>query len=50
MKLDRITSIRLYEGHGQQLQKIADLRGLDKADILRTAVKFYLDNYNNQPL
>jgi predicted DNA-binding protein len=50
MKLDKITSIRLYEGHGQQLQKIADLKGLDKADVLRQAVKFYLDNYNNQPV
>ncbi|MFM2063939.1 MAG: hypothetical protein RLZZ507_3610 [Cyanobacteriota bacterium] len=50
MRLDRITSIRLYAGHGEQLQKIADLKGLDKADIIRTAVKTYLDNYNSQSL
>ncbi|MBJ7296930.1 ribbon-helix-helix domain-containing protein [Anabaena sp. AL09] len=46
MKLDKITSIRLYEGSNEKLQHLANLRGLDKADVLRQAVKSYLDQYN----
>ena len=46
MKLDKITSIRLYQGHNDALQKIANAKGLDRADVLRQAVKCYLDQYN----
>ncbi|MBE9234360.1 hypothetical protein IQ231_22630 [Cuspidothrix issatschenkoi LEGE 03284] len=50
MKLDKITSIRLYSGHNQALQKIADIKGLDRADVHRQAIKYYLDNLNNQAI
>ncbi len=48
MQLDKITSIRLYKGHNEQLQKVADRKGLDKADIIRLAVKNYLEEYQLQ--
>jgi hypothetical protein len=48
MRLDKITSIRLYQGHNEALEKIAQVRGLDRADIHRQAVKHYLDYLNIQ--
>jgi hypothetical protein len=49
MKLDKITSIRLYQGHNEQLQKLADIRKLDRADIHRIAIQHYLDYLKNNP-
>jgi predicted DNA-binding protein len=46
MKLDKATTVRLFEGSDKQLEEIAESKGLKKADILRIAVKFYL-NYIN---
>ena len=48
MQLDKITSIRLYSGDNAELQKIADLKGLDRADIIRAAVKSYIQDYKSQ--
>jgi predicted DNA-binding protein len=50
MQLDKITSIRLYQGDNAELQKIADLKGLDRADIIRAAVKSYIQEYKSQLL
>lgn len=47
MKLDKATTVRLFEGSDKQLEEVAESKGLKKADILRIAVKFYLDNINN---
>ncbi len=47
MKLDKHTTIRLFEGSNTQLEQIAESKGLTKADIHRVAVKFYLEHYNN---
>jgi predicted DNA-binding protein len=46
MQLDKITSIRLFAGDTDKLQKIADSVGLEKADIIRSAVRAYIDNFN----
>ncbi len=48
MKLDKLTSIRLFKGDNDQLQKIADAKGLDRADIIREAVKLYLQGERDQ--
>ena len=48
MQLDKITSIRLYLNDNSELQKIADLKGLDKSDIIRAAVKSYIQDYKSQ--
>jgi predicted DNA-binding protein len=48
MQLDKITSIRLYSGDNAELQKIADIKGLDRADIIRAAVKSYIQEFRNQ--
>ncbi|MEH2053784.1 MULTISPECIES: hypothetical protein [unclassified Nostoc] len=49
MKLDKITSIRLFAGHNSKLEKVAEFEGLDKSDILRKAVQVYLDQYESHP-
>lgn len=49
MKLDKITSIRLFQGDGDKLQTVAKLEGLDKSDVIRRAVKLYLDEYESHP-
>lgn len=49
MKLDKLTSIRLFKGDNDQLQKIADAKGLDRSDVLREAVKIYLQGEKEHP-
>ncbi|MCC5631709.1 hypothetical protein LC613_28745 [Nostoc sphaeroides CHAB 2801] len=47
MKLDKLTSIRLFQGHNEKLEIVANHQGLDKADIIRKAVNDYLAIYYN---
>ncbi|ULP71454.1 hypothetical protein [Nodularia sphaerocarpa] len=47
MKLDKYTTIRLFEGNNKQLEEIAESKGLKRANIHRLAVRFYLEHYNN---
>ncbi|MBC1235920.1 hypothetical protein [Nostoc sp. 2RC] len=47
MKLDKLTSIRLFAGDNDRLQKVAEIEGLDKSDIIRKAVQLYLAKYES---
>ncbi|WP_189523509.1 hypothetical protein [Nostoc sp. PA-18-2419] len=48
MKLDKLTSIRLFKGHNQILQDIADKEGIDRSDIHRRAIlEFIASRVNN---